>query len=111
MNRPHSHHHIYELCKSHMNSYVLAELNDGTKVDGIVVDLDEDFVYLAVPVQTAIQEHYTGYGNDRQFGYYPGYGYPGYGYPGYGYGYGPGRFQRLILPLTALVALSALPWF
>jgi uncharacterized membrane protein len=58
------------------------------------------------------------------YGGYPGYGYGGYGYPGYGYGrpgfgygypgygYGRrGRFQRLILPLAALTALSILPYY
>ncbi|SDJ87404.1 hypothetical protein [Sediminibacillus albus] len=115
MNRPHSHHHIYEQCKAHMNAYVLAELNDGTKVDGIITDLDEDFVYLAIPIQAGSPEpmgHYPYYSEDRQFGFgYLGYGFPGYGYPGYGYGYPGQRFRRLVLPLTALVALSALPWY
>ncbi|KPH79166.1 MULTISPECIES: hypothetical protein [Bacillaceae] len=41
----------------------------------------------------------------RQFGYY------GYGFPGYGYPYPRRRFSRLVLPLAALVALTALPWY
>lgn len=65
------------------------------------------------------RQFYGGYGS---LGGYPGYGYPGYGFPGYGYpGYGyprPGffrprrrRFQRQILPLAALAALSLLPYY
>lgn len=41
--------------------------------------------------------------------FFPGYFYPPYGY-GYGYGY-PGRFNRLVLPLAALTAISLLPFF
>ncbi|WP_077623071.1 hypothetical protein [Sediminibacillus massiliensis] len=146
MNRPH--HHKYDLCKKHMHQYVMAEMEDGSQVDGIVTDLDEDFVYLAVPI-SAFDHHeqmsfgqmqdgqmpygqypqheqmpygqypqheqmpYGQYQQDyRQFGWgYPGYGGFGYGYPGYGYGYPGRRFRRLVLPLTALAALSALPWY
>ncbi|GGB39934.1 hypothetical protein F3157_07085 [Virgibacillus dakarensis] len=105
-------HHIYELCKDHMHSYVLAELVDGSKVDGIVTGLDDEYVYLAIPLEQ--YEHHTQpemNHQNRQFGYgYPGYGYPGgFGYPGYGYP--PRRFRRLILPLAALTALSVLPWY
>ncbi|MBP1969028.1 hypothetical protein J2Z83_001131 [Virgibacillus natechei] len=115
----HDYHHIYELCKSHMHSYVLVETVDGSKIDGIVTGLDDEYVYIAVPLggseatQPNPHQHM-----DRQSGYgygYPGYGSPGYGYPGYGppgYGaYPPRRFQRLILPLAALTALSVLPWY
>lgn len=104
--------HIYDLCKQHMHSYVLAETHDGSKIDGIVTGLDEEYVYMAVPVDlnqkqgTFMTDHQT---LERQFGY----GYPGYGYPSYGYGgYGPrNRFRRLVLPLAALTALSILPWY
>ena len=107
---------MYELCKKHMHSYVLAEMTDGTSVDGIITGLDDEYVYLAVPNDSNTQEsqHMNDGGHDyRQFGYgYPGYGY-GFGGPGYGYGYGFGRprFRRLILPLAALTALTLLPWY
>ncbi|WP_099157186.1 hypothetical protein [Virgibacillus ndiopensis] len=106
-----NYHHIYEMCKEHMHSYVLAEMTDGTKLDGIVTGLDDEYVYLAIPIEQ--HEHTQGNFNhgydDRQFGYgYPGYGY---GYPGFGYGYPPRRFRRLVLPLAALTALSILPWY
>ncbi|CDQ40657.1 MULTISPECIES: hypothetical protein [Virgibacillus] len=98
---------IYDVCKDHMHAYVLIELVDGSSVDGIITGLDNESVYLAVPLEP--HEQLQGGGSHhRQFGY----GYPGYGGPGYGYGYGPGpRFRRLILPLTALAALSILPWY
>ncbi|MEW9674972.1 hypothetical protein ABRT01_02080 [Lentibacillus sp. L22] len=108
----HDLHHIYETCKQHMHAYVLVEMADGSKVDGIITGLDDEYVYLAVPIDQREQEmsdpwRMQQYGYGPEFGY--GYGYPGYGNPGY---YGPPRrFRRLILPLTALVALSILPWY
>ncbi|WP_164669482.1 hypothetical protein [Virgibacillus doumboii] len=109
----HNYQHIYETCKNHMHSYVLIEMNDGAKVDGIVTGLDDEYVYVAVPIGEGNDypenNHPYGY-QHRQFGY-GGYGY-GYGYPGYGYGYRPRRrFNRLVLPLAALTALSVLPWY
>ncbi|HLR62862.1 MAG TPA: hypothetical protein VK097_10515 [Lentibacillus sp.] len=107
-----NHQHMYELCKQHMHSYVLAEMNDGSQIDGIITGLDDECVYMAIPLGQDNQM--PGYHHDnRQFGFGGfGYGYPGYGYSGYGYGYGrPRRFRRLILPLAALTALSVLPWY
>lgn len=117
-------HHIYETCKQHMHAYVLAEMTDGSKVDGIVTGLDDEYVYLAVPIEAYEQEkqspmhHHSQrspYGYGPGFGYGPGSGFPGgYGYPG---GYGPysgtppRRFSRLIIPLIGLTALSLLPWY
>jgi hypothetical protein len=102
---------MYQLCKEHMHSYVLAELVDGTKVDGIITGLDHEYVYIAVPLESHEQQ-YTESSNDYRYGY-PGFG-PGFGpWPGYGYGYGypPRRFRRLVLPLAALTAIAALPWY
>jgi uncharacterized membrane protein len=130
------------MCKHHMHRYVLVQTNDGRNYDGFVEHVDDQNVYLAIPIGRVD----TGYreeenrgekvdgGTDRNdesdqringwYGGYPGYGYGGYGYPGYGYGrpgfgygypgygYGRrGRFQRLILPLAALTALSILPYY
>ncbi len=113
-NMNHSHQHIYDVCKDHMHAYVLIELVDGSSIDGIITGLDHESVYLAVPLEAHEQHHsYMQQGENphhRQFGYgYPGYGGPGYGYGGYGFP--PYRFRRLILPLTALAALSILPWY
>lgn len=122
MNKKQENHHNYELCKKHMHAYVLVEINDGTQVDGIVTGVDDEFVYLALPIDCSSGSSQVSGATDRQFGGYGhghgfggGYGSPNYGYPGYGYqGYGgyPGqRFRRLVLPLTALAALSILPWY
>ncbi|GGA73913.1 hypothetical protein [Ornithinibacillus halotolerans] len=114
------HKQMYDLCKSHMHSYVLAELEDGSKFDGIITGLDDEYVYFAVPLEQDVSTQTMPYmdNEQRQFGWYGGfgYGYPGYGFPGYGYGfgypYGPRRrFRRLVLPLAALTALSVLPWY
>ncbi|MFC4559302.1 hypothetical protein ACFO3D_13970 [Virgibacillus kekensis] len=119
----HNHYHMYDLCKKHMHAYVLAELEDGMQVDGIITDVDDDNVYLAVPIELGMGGpgnpghmnnpcHHGNPHDHRVFGFgYPGYGY---GYPGYGYGYGyrpRRRFNRLVLPLAALTAISLLPWY
>ena len=104
MKNQHDYNHIYELCKNHMHAYVLAEMVDGTKVDGIVTGLDEEYVYFALPLDVAAETTQQSTPANRQFG---GYGYGGYG----GYGYPRPRFRRLILPLAALAALSILPWY
>lgn len=120
MNKQHNHNHIYDLCKGHMHAYVIAEMVDGTKIDGIVTGLDEEYVYFALPLE---QGEHRGVmeedPNARQFGYGYGHGYghghghgPSYGYGGYpGYGGPPRRFKRLVLPLAALATLSLLPWY
>lgn len=104
------------LCSKHMNQYVSAEMEDGTRFDGIIADLDDRYVYLDVPEEPHEPEFRTA--DERQFwGPYPRpygpfyggfYGYPGPGFPGY---YGPARFRRLVLPLAALTALTLLPWY
>lgn len=106
-------HHIYDLCKDHMHAYVLVEMKDGTKMDGIVTGLDEENVYFAVPMSEGEMSGSPNsqIGRERQFGGGYGYGYggyPPYGYHGY---YPPRRFRRLVLPLAALAALSVLPWY
>jgi len=109
--------HMYSLCKQHMNQYVLAQTVDGQNIDGIVTGVDGEYLYLAVPLTDEERKHQelhqsqTRDTDERQYGY--GYAPGGYGYGApYGYGYAPpGRFRRLILPLAALVAISALPWY
>ncbi|HLS07322.1 MAG TPA: hypothetical protein VK079_05135 [Bacillota bacterium] len=125
-NKNHSQ-HIYDLCKDHMHAYVLVETNDGSTFDGIITGLDDENVYFAIPTGQGNagsmpgQSHPAMSRQQRQFiGKYPSGGYgpgAGYGYGGYG-GYGPGyynypprRFDRLILPLAALTALTILPWY
>lgn len=122
---------MYELCSDHMHGYVMVETTNGTMQDGIITGIDEQNVYMAVPMNQREESsqdrsdeqqlrQYPGYGYGYGYGH-PGYnhygGYPGYGYggyPGYNYGYGQGGrspFKRLILPLAAITALSVLPWY
>lgn len=89
---------MYDMCKSHMHSYVLVQTTDGSQFDGIITGLDDEYVYFAVPIES--HEHYQ---DDSRFF--------GYGFPGYGFGYPPRRFRRIILPLAALTALTLLPWY
>src|SRR5690606_29934413 len=111
---------IYDTCKKHMHAYVLIETTDGFSTDGIITGLDDDNLYLAVPIEPG-QESGQQIAPNQFGGGYPGYGYgggygPGYGYgggygPGYGYGFRPRRFRRLIIPLAVLATLSLLPWY
>lgn len=94
-----------------MHAYVLAELENGDKIDGIITGLDDEYVYLAVPVNGEHDMESMSMGESRIFGY-PGYGYgPGFGYGGFYGGYPPRRFRRLVLPLAGLAALTLLPWY
>lgn len=121
---------MYDICKSHLYRYVLVQTTDQQSYDGIVENVDETNLYLAVPEGevegAAVNEERLlgGLGYGPGLGYGAGYGYPGYGpglgygagygYPGYGYPYYPRprrRFRRLILPLAGLTALSLLPYY
>lgn len=98
---------MYEQCKKHMHSYVLIETIEGARIDGIITGLDDEYVYMAVPIDA--QTQMTNVSRDvehdyRQFGPYGWYG------PGFGYG-PPRRFRRVVLPLAALAALSLLAWY
>ncbi|WP_433619974.1 hypothetical protein [Paenibacillus cellulositrophicus] len=163
-----------ELCKKHMYRYVRATMADGSVHDGFVESVDEEKLYLAVPVghenvspahvspnanvaptyvspahvspNANVAPTYVSpanvspnvapahvapanvapavmpvhHGCYHPCGGFPGYDYraffPGF-YPPFGYGYGFGypfygrRFNRLILPLAGLTALSLLPFF
>ncbi|CAM4309675.1 hypothetical protein L1N85_20645 [Paenibacillus alkaliterrae] len=97
-----------QLCENHKHRYVLAQTHDGWCCDGFLEHVDDEVVCLAVPC--GMNE-----GDNRaflpQFGY-PSFGYPPYGYPIYPYPYFPRRrFVRRVFPLSALLALSLLPYF
>lgn len=126
--KEHHHQHIYDLCKKHMHAYVLVEMVDGSQVDGIITGLDQENVYLAVPIQSHTppmqgpsypkqSREYSSYsGGWGGPSYGGGWGGPPYygGYGGYGGGpYGPyaSPFERLVIPLAALATLSLLPWY
>lgn len=98
----HTKNHMYNLCKNNMKQYVLVETIHGEKIDGVIIDLDDDHVYLVTAAHQSMNfEPY------RQFGWY---GYPPFGYGPYGFPPGGYGLTRLILPLTAIAALSLLPW-
>jgi hypothetical protein len=84
-------------CKKHMHRYVEIQAVDGHRYDGIVEHVDDEWICLAVPGSV-----------DSMRGFFPSPYYQPYGsfYP-----YRPRRFERLVLPLAALVALSLLPYY
>jgi hypothetical protein len=89
------------LCRNHLHRYVRIHTADGRIVDGIIENVDDDHVYLAVPI---------GPGEvDMRFynPFYPPYYSPGYFYPPYP----RRRFRRVVLPLAALIGLSLLPYY
>jgi hypothetical protein len=126
-----------KLCENHKHRYVLVTTKDGRQFDAIIESVDNENVSFAVPMggemhtgaphgdqgfgygyEGDFAEDYEG-GQTRQF--FPGYQTYGFPYtpyppfPPYSYYppfyYRPRRFQRLILPLAALTALSVLPYF
>ncbi|WP_280768659.1 hypothetical protein [Salipaludibacillus daqingensis] len=120
-------HDMKNHCEQHLHKYVLVTTKDQQQFDAIVESVDDEYVSFAVPIggknygemmmnnlpnDGGFSYGYGGGMEERQ--YYPGYGYPYYPqyppYPLYPY-YPPQRFQRLVLPLAALVALSTLPYF
>ncbi|WP_068774372.1 hypothetical protein [Paenibacillus sp. FJAT-26967] len=93
------------LCQQHKYRYVLVQLNDGTMQDGFVEDVDDNYVYLAVPYDG----RENGSEDSRAYGY--GWGYPGFSYYPYPYPYPRRRFFRRAFPLAALAALTLLPFY
>lgn len=85
-----------------MHAYVLVETTDGLSVDGIITGLDDENLYLAVPLNQSDSN------NPATQSYGDPFFRPGYPYQGYR---PPRRFRRLIIPLTFLAALSLLPWY
>ena len=39
-----------KICKEHMHRYVCVQMQDGSHYDGIMENVDDDMIYLAVPV-------------------------------------------------------------
>lgn len=71
------------MCMQYMNFHIIAQMNDGSQMEGIIEDVDDEGVTMLVPEE--VEE------DERQFDGYGGYG--GYGGGGYG-GYGRRRFRR-----------------
>lgn len=72
-------------CQKFMNYYVIGQMADGSQVEGIVEDMDDEGITMMVPETVEPEE----VGESRQFGGYGSFG----GYGGYG-GYGRRRFRR-----------------
>lgn len=121
---------VKKMCQDHMHRYVCVWMEDGSMHDGIIENMDEEYLSLAIPVgseymnemfasmQTSMYAHQgvscgcppPPCGDTRAFMPFGGYG--GYGgYPYHGGGYYPGRrrFRRLLLPLVGITALTLLP--
>lgn len=60
-------HQIKELCKEHLNRYVMGHLKNGTIIEGIIVDVDDESVTLLVVDKDASTD------GSRQFGRMPGF--------------------------------------
>lgn len=71
---------VQSTCQKYMNYYVIGQMADGSQVEGILDDMDNEGVTMLVPED--VEE--TDTGDSRQFG----------GYGGYGGGYGRRRFRR-----------------
>ncbi|MGC4378472.1 hypothetical protein WD019_16345 [Fictibacillus sp. Mic-4] len=55
--------HVHSLCKQHMYCHVVVTMQDGTKTDGIIYQVDDQNVYMLIPKKQA------GHGGSGQ---YPG---------------------------------------
>ncbi|MFB9973816.1 hypothetical protein FPQ10_04990 [Allobacillus sp. SKP2-8] len=93
---------MYDHCNKHKLHLMHAQLMDGSMVEGILDEYDEDGVTLIMPCGDEMRESsderidgfgsgYAGYGHGGYGGYGTGYGYGGYGGS---YGHYPGRFRR-----------------
>ncbi|KGP84956.1 MULTISPECIES: hypothetical protein [unclassified Paenibacillus] len=103
-----------KLCKEHMHRYVCVQMHDGAHYDGIMENVDDDMIYLAVPVGNEAMVNQANWGPNMMPVTYPTHSrgfFPGFGYPYPYYGYGRRRFNRLVLPLIGLTALSLLPYY
>ena len=57
---------MHNICWQYLNYYVVGQMADGTQVEGIVEDVNDDGVTMLVPEEVEVDE--------RQFGGYGGYG-------------------------------------
>lgn len=103
---------VQQMCSHHLNKPVRVQLQNGQYYEGVIANVDQNYLYLSVP---ELRSSSCTSCTDRQppYGYSP-YGYQPYGYPGYGgYGYNPyvGSYaSNVILPLVLfdLLAISLL---
>lgn len=78
-------------CSKYMNFYVIAHMKDGSQMEGIIEDMDDENVTMLVPEEVEEQDM----GVDRQYGGYGGYG--GYDRPRRRFR----RFRRRRFPFIA----------
>ncbi|RKP55617.1 hypothetical protein D7Z26_08330 [Cohnella endophytica] len=97
MTKPSTHKITKSQCESHMHRYVEVKAADGYCYDGIVEHVDDEWLCLAVPGSVDLM---------RAFGPYPPFSPFGPFSP-----YRPRRFDRLVLPLAGLAAISLLPYY
>ncbi|MGZ9585009.1 hypothetical protein [Paenibacillus marinisediminis] len=126
---------MHELCKKYMNQFVQLTTNDNMNYMGIITDVDDEHVHLAIPNWGA---GVSGYSSDyltwnmpnmpcgcTERSYHGGFHGSPYGMhyssPSY-YGHDPffgghsqfghqRPFNRAVFPLALLVALSLVPWY
>ncbi|MGJ7921066.1 hypothetical protein [Neobacillus sp. LXY-4] len=81
---------VKSACQRYMNYYVVGQMADGSQVEGIVEDMDDQNVTMLVPEMVEDGDDSRQFGLDPYGGFDGGYG----GYGGYGGGYGRRRFRR-----------------
>lgn len=91
---------IHDDCKKAMYYHIILKMKDGSTVDGIIENVDEDGIDMLVGEDVMEQDDEGQYDEERQF---------------YGYGHGRPRrrfrrFRRRRFPLASLLALSLLPY-
>lgn len=116
---------VKKMCHDHMYRYVCVWMEDGSMHDGIIESMDEEYLSLAVPVESEyMNEMHTPMYTPMYAPMYAHHGGPCGCTPppcgdmraffpmgGHGGGFHPGRrrFRRLLLPLIGITALSLLP--
>ncbi|MGP4070817.1 hypothetical protein [Halobacillus sp. B29] len=86
-------------CEQHKDYHVMVTLEDGSTVDGIIIDVRNDKITMLISEDVMVDEKVeakSSSSNDRQFGY--------------------GRrrarrFRRSVLPIAGLTALALFPYF
>lgn len=94
---------IHNVCRKYRDYYVIGQMSDGSQVEGILEDADEEGVTMLVPEEVDEKELEP----DRQFGVYGGFD---------GYGYGRPRrrrfrrFRRRRFPIIQFVVPFFIPY-
>lgn len=92
---------VKDMCRKYMNFYVIGQMQDGTRVEGIIEDMDDENVTMLVPEDVEEPE----VGENRQFDGYGGYG--GYGRPRRRFR----RFRRRRFPFFVFPIIYPYPYY